>query len=140
MTGFVVARLDADGNEIPSEEEDVLENARTRSRARAVAGVRPATPTEFETIRTLVPMTRTSHPESWDGEGVIARVRIRPSRQAADVADSHGKGKNCPSYSTPAFKADPLPMPLVDMIPQPGVRRKPISITSVRPHASLAGR
>ena len=148
MMVFVIARLDADGNEIPSEDEDVLENARIRSRARPFAGVRlisstdpTSSSTEFDTTRqTLVPMTRTSHPESWDDEGATARVRIRPSRQAISVANTHGKGKNCPSYDTPTFKADPLPMPLIDMIPQPAVRRKPVSITRVHPHASLAGR
>lgn len=144
-----LARLDADGNEIPSEEEDVLENARTRSRARAFAGVRPnsstgptvASLTELENSRpTLVPMTRTSHPDPWDSEGVTARVRIRPSRQTVDPADIKGKGKNRSSCSCPPFKADPLPMPLVEMVPQASGRRKPISITRVYPHASFAGR
>lgn len=150
LMAIVIARLDADGNEISSEDEDILENARIRGRARAFAGIRlidtdstdqTSSSTEFDTIRqTLVPMTRTSHPETWDDEGVTARVHIRPSRQGVDVANTHGKGKGRPNYVAPAFKADPLPMPLIDMIPQPAVRHKPVSITRVHPHASLAGR
>lgn len=158
------ARLDADGNEITTDEEDELERSRARSRVRALAQIRssntsdqPAmSPIEIGASRreTLIPMTRTSVPNSWDGAGATARVRIRSSRHAmAQAVASHSNGTIQDAHATPThswnfstsrstfMQVDPLPMPIVDMISQPSVQRKPcLSIVRVDKYAGLAGR
>jgi len=164
------ARLDADGNEITTDEEDEIEHVLAQSRVRALAQVRAsassATPTlspmELGAARreTLVPMTRTSITHVWDDDDeVTARVRINSPRQTAIsplTTDANGIASETSTSSHPitqtrsinrshrsfeAFVADPLPMPLVDMMPRPRTldRQYPRTV-KVHKYANLAGR
>jgi hypothetical protein len=163
------ARLDADGNEVATEVDAEIERAHVRSRVRALAQVRESassaaptlSPIELGAIRreTLVPMTRTSITHTWnDDDGVTARVRINPPRQTfmspltADTiymnrtsSETHPDPRNRPIHSSrgyfDTYIANPLPMPLVDMIPDLPTLHKPSRRTvSVHKYANLAGR
>jgi hypothetical protein len=152
------------------EDEIESARVQSRVRALAQVRMSPsyATPTlpplEFGASRreSLVSMTGTSITHAWNGdEGVTARVRINP-RQAAISPSTDGalyvnsfssensvsayslpqiQSINSPRHALDTFVADPLPIPLVDMMPRPQDLQKPYPRTvNVHKRANLAGR
>lgn len=127
-------------------------------------------PIERRTVRreTLVPMTRTSITHASYDDAAPARVRINPPRPISnsspwgntslyvdDLSPIRAPARQlvitsdrewftahsslCESHG--AFHADPLPMPLSEMVPRSATVHKPHS-SSIRVHkyASIAGR
>ena len=160
---IVAARLDADGNEITAD-EDELERTRAQSRVRTQAQVRSFTsssptlsPVELGTAarESLIPMTRTSITHSPDDVEVMARVHINPPRQPdlfSSAIPANGDAlhtsmsaqsylQSRPTFgSYRSFQPEPLPMPLADMIPPPKLHIPNPRIVSVHKYANLAGR
>lgn len=151
------ARLNADGNEITTEAEDEMERAHARSRVRALVQIRTSASSATPRRETLIPMTRTSIAHVWDDdEGVTARVRINSPGQTvispltANVNAISSESSTTTHLSQQAgsmivspcsFDADPLPMPLVDMMScSPALHRPYPRTVSVHKYASLAGR
>ncbi|KAG6866262.1 hypothetical protein C0991_006849 [Blastosporella zonata] len=144
------ARLDADGNEIPSEEEEQLERARSEYRRHAQS---QRSPQEYSSVYTLqAPTTSTSLTPS-EGEddpmtGPRPRVRLA-ARGSMDhygsVMDSVAKvdanaitvEKRSPSPVVP-FYPNPLPTPIEEMVWAPPKRK--LRVNSVSKYASFAGR
>jgi hypothetical protein len=163
----LLARLDADGNEISTEAEDEIERVRAQVRVRALSQIRASATRPRSTLEsgvarreTLTPMTRTSITHVWDdNEGVTARVRLNAPLQtvispSADdingiLSETHTSAHlvpqtgsiNRPRRSCDTFVADPLPMPLADMVTCLPTLHKPYPRTViVHKYANLAGR
>ncbi|KAJ7596596.1 hypothetical protein C8J56DRAFT_291507 [Mycena floridula] len=117
------ARLDLDGNEIPSDEEVELEQQRTLDRLR-----------QRNRARILIPLSRNSFaPEySFDEISPIVRLNSRETRLAASIPEFFGT--NVP------YKPDPLPMPLAEMLPRCRKTSLPPKSLAVHKNAVLAGR
>lgn len=122
------ARLDPDGNEIPSDEEEELERSRTEYRIRALYQARMSAQAASGSG------TRSTHSQA-SYDGVTARTYNRNFRVAPV------------SYRTPEFSreatpflVDPLPMSLSEMIPSSKSGETDDHIIIVPKHASLAGR
>ncbi|KAF5377256.1 hypothetical protein D9615_006366 [Tricholomella constricta] len=146
------ARLDADGNEIPSDEEEELE--RIRAEYRIQAQTRPRTyyhTTEaqshpgFHSLQAATTSTSLIPDESASILGSIPRVRlnVRDSRLSYEsvkqpVAAVDVITRKETSYSSSVF-CNPLPMPIEEMVWSPP-KRKPPRVVTVPGHASLAGR
>lgn len=173
-TSFI-ARLDADGNEIPSDEEEELERNRAEYRVmalyRAQAEADGLDPSGFSLPPrprpvNLVPVTASipspsddidfadpfprvrlssrdprSHPGSvWDS---IATVDGNPSHRSQSALSPHDMEPMYNSGYPSPFYADPLPMPLSEMVPPARKMRQGERLAApvkVPLHASLAGR
>ncbi|KAG6868254.1 hypothetical protein C0993_005828 [Termitomyces sp. T159_Od127] len=123
------ARLDPDGNEIPVEQEEELERARSEYRLQvrtADSGVR---------LTTLTSLT----PDNDDGR--IPRVRLSSfaRRRRDDVNENKGLGRHGPASPSKPFCPCPLPTPLENMNWSPPPC-KPLRGNRVSKHASFAGR
>ena len=152
------------------EDEIESAHVQSRIRALAQVHMSPsyATPTlpplELGASRrgSVVSMTRTSITHAWnEGEGLTARVHISP-RQTAIFPSTNGapyvnnlslensvsaysvpqvQSIHSPRHALDTFVADPLPIPLVDMVPRPMDLQKPYPrIVNVHKRANLAGR
>jgi len=122
------ARLDPDGNEIPSDEEEELERSRTEYRIRALYQARMSAQAAGGSG------TRSTHSQA-SYDGVTASTYNRNFRVSPV------------SYRTPEFSreatsflVDPLPMSLSEMIPLSTGGEADDHIIIVPKHASLAGR
>lgn len=119
------ARLDLDGDEIPQEEDDELERARTEYRMRAL-----------QRARTMGTPQSASLPESARRVGygsiVDAEMNVRSTR-----GQKHQEEE--PDYTPYTSNwISPLPMPLDEMVP---VKKKArCKVIVVDPEASFAGR
>ncbi|KAK0208884.1 hypothetical protein DFS33DRAFT_1306180 [Desarmillaria ectypa] len=157
------ARLDADGNEIPYDEEEEIERNhfhRLRTHERRLTA-QPVIEPSSQRLSDLVPITQTSIYAD-DDATIYRRPRVRlgrleggdlfeynrasldlssgqydylyPSRRTAPSnEDPEYYGSNVPFY------VDPLPMPLSEMVSSPSSRLKKNAIR-VHKNASLAGR
>lgn len=170
IKSLITARLDADGNEISSDEEYELEHMRAEERRlRQMYQARSSSQMEHES---LIPVSRNPHgPED---DGGVARVRLnqrhQPSRRdffdgaVADFTrfldDSSRRrserldavlsgGAQLPDLdplpevygSDTPFVVNPLPMPLAEMVARPEKGvKKPVAGIRVTAYASLAGR
>ncbi|EAU92976.1 hypothetical protein CC1G_03763 [Coprinopsis cinerea okayama7 len=125
------ARLDPDGNEIPSEEEEELERHRTEYRIRAstlqarAANLARTTPMQQSSMRGTV----------WDSVAQVTDADIpsrhsRSKRSSANDANGHGG----------PFVVNPLPMSLDDMVPTKKTDKDDQLVIIVSRHASFAGR
>jgi hypothetical protein len=131
------ARLDPDGNEIPTDEEEEIERTRSQFRVRALHNARSSSHIQPD-VTTLMPVTRTSILHE-PGDEEVARVRINAqdsTRYTPSVADRSRRPGGVSSGHRPTnstaetvvlhsphlfgsslpFLVDPLPMPLDDMI------------------------
>ncbi|KAH7929364.1 hypothetical protein BV22DRAFT_1125810 [Leucogyrophana mollusca] len=138
------ARINADGDEIPSDEEEEIERTRARSRMRL------SHPDGRSSEETFVPYTRTSIPHSSEYEPSVARVHINPQQTSSALyfftppemsiiikEESISLHADLP----PRYPLDPLPTPLSQMMPSPAaLNHSPPRIIAVPKHASLAGR
>ncbi|KAK0198975.1 hypothetical protein F5146DRAFT_1021652 [Armillaria mellea] len=158
------ARLDADGNEIPYDEEEEIERNRFYQRLRTHERRLTAQPVAEPSLQRpsdLVPVTQTSIYAD-DDATISRRPRVRlgrleggdpfeynrasldlssgqydylyPSRRTAPLNED-------PEYygSDVPFYVDPLPMPLSEMVSSPSFRLEKSAIR-VHKNASLAGR
>lgn len=148
MSSPSVARLDPDGNEIPSDEEEELERQRTADRLRNHNRSDAAR-------RVLMPMSRSSFTVD-DDIDYVPRVRLHPRDleyehpglrdNTPGVRERRGRENSeacAPQFygSDVPFFVDPLPMPLEDMVPdhfKPNPKRT--NNIRVHKHATLAGR
>ncbi|KAG6896740.1 hypothetical protein C0992_006402 [Termitomyces sp. T32_za158] len=126
------ARLDSDGNEIPFEQEEELERARSEYRAQA----RTADPgVRLTTSTSLTP------DDDADDDGRIPRVRLNNLARRQYDSDKENKELEKHGLASPMkpFRPCPLPTPLEDMdwTPPPC---KPLCTNRVSKHASFAGR
>ncbi|RDB29033.1 hypothetical protein Hypma_015111 [Hypsizygus marmoreus] len=156
------ARLDPDGNEIPSDEEEELERVRAEYRVQAQSRPRPPNNlfgTGFDARPGLLqslhaPTTSTSLAPDDDAdlnEDVIPRVRLnaRDSRpfvgtvmDSVIAVDTLCKDAAPAVYSSPPvspFCPYPLPMPLEEMV-WSAPKTRPTRVVRVHKHANLAGR
>ncbi|KAG6814449.1 hypothetical protein H0H92_007453 [Tricholoma furcatifolium] len=129
------ARLDPDGNEIPSEEEEALERTRTEIRLRRQTPL-DLPPTDPGYHALPAPTTSTSiTPDDTDSR--VPRVRLNNSAMQAK-ADTAATGYRHSTRSSVApFLPNPLPMPIEDMIWTPPSRR-PLRPNRVPRNASFA--
>ncbi|KAG6857632.1 hypothetical protein H0H87_010200 [Tephrocybe sp. NHM501043] len=140
------ARLDRDGNEIPSEEEEELERARSEYRRRA----RSQLVTDTALHSAQAPTTSTS---LTPGEGeddpltnTQPRVRLGPHARSGypgSVMDSvtmidTTAVKKSTSAPVNPYLPSPLPIPIEDMVWTPPKRK--CRVNGVSRHASFAGR
>jgi hypothetical protein len=148
----VLARIDLDGNEIPTDEEDALERTRAQIRVREQSlppqnmfqVVRLAAAAErLSEESVLLPTTQPSSPGVID-ENPIPYIRVHINGRgltATDVSFDQSDSSNTQPPSS--YRVNPLPMPLADMVdsypkPQPRVHdAKTIKVSRV---AHLAGR
>lgn len=120
------ARLDPDGNEISSEQEEELERARSEYRIQA----RTADPgVHWTTLTSLSP----------DDDDGIPRVRLNNNNLARRRHKNGESEKIVDASPVKAFHPCPLPMPLEDMDWTPPLC-KPLRVNRVSEHASFAGR
>jgi len=132
-----IARLDADGNEISVDEEDVLERSRTEYRLRALQ----------QRVRQSNASSQLNIARSSNVPDMISRDHNGSRRMYGSVIDSTLNVPHAPQHIAQSsqdemspFYVDPLPMPLSSMIPVP---RKPEDIyvdIFVPKHTCLAGR
>ncbi|PBK76677.1 hypothetical protein ARMSODRAFT_948502 [Armillaria solidipes] len=157
------ARLDADGNEIPYDEEEEIERNRFHQRLRTHERRLTAQPvTEpSQRLSDLVPVTQTSIYAD-DDATIYRRPRVRLGRleggdpfeyNRASLDLSSGQydylypsRRTAPSNEDPEyygsdvpFYVDPLPMPLSEMVSSPSSRLEKRAVR-VHKNASLAGR
>ncbi|KAG5646073.1 hypothetical protein DXG03_004496 [Asterophora parasitica] len=139
------ARLDADGNEIPSDEEEEFERVRAEYRVQALT--RP-----HSHDRTLEAQSHpgfhslqaaTTSASLSPDEGSIPRVRLNvrePRPVAKKTVTSIKTKRNLETTDVSSFVfCHPLPMPLEEMVWSPPTRKAP-SVVMAPKHASLAGR
>lgn len=139
----IIARLDADGNEIPTEEEEALERARAQIRIRDQDQSHSAL-TMFQMVRDrvfvdrneerhLVPTTQSPGPEHSASPSPNVRVYINSTGiLMRDVASVGMLGTDvampdepaAPQISSP-YHTNPLPMPLEDMVDASYSKRHP---------------
>lgn len=129
------ARLNADGDEVISDDEDEVERNR-RSQLRLMyalpdATVSSASPRDEEHS---FPYTSIMHPLDDDPAEAI-RVRINSRQEFKEDLFSH-------TFSSRTYPqhVDPLPMPISEMIRHPTVPAQVPQFIPVSKHASLAGR
>ena len=144
-------RLDADGNEVPPDEEREIERARTEFRMRALGHARRAGPGGAGAAgaggapngpRMWVSQHRLLFPEN-DAPRAVQPTRgtEAPPDDSADV-DMEMQIAATPAAMVRPLYVDPLPMPLAAMVadaqrPASPATRKAIAVP---PHACLAGR
>jgi hypothetical protein len=148
-----LARLDADGNEIPTDEEDALERARAQVRVREQSF---SSQNLFQMVRDRLSAaerpneeidssstTQPSVPGAIDENSVPqTRVRIN-SPEAMETDSSFDQSDFLTTQRFSPYHVNPLPMPLEDMVvsyskPQPRVYSA--EIVQVSRFAHLAGR
>lgn len=158
------ARLDADGNEIPYDEEEEIERNRFHQRLRTHERrltAQPVTEPSSQRLSDLVPVTQTSISAD-DDATIYRRPRVRLgrleggdpfeyNRASLDLSSSqydylYPSRRTAPSNEDPEyygsdvpFYVDPLPMPLSEMVSSPSSRLEK-SAVRVHKNASLAGR
>ncbi|PBL00455.1 hypothetical protein ARMGADRAFT_1072810 [Armillaria gallica] len=158
------ARLDADGNEIPYDEEEEIERNRFHQRLRTHERrltAQPVTEPSLQRLSDLVPVTQTSISAD-DDATIYRRPRVRLGRLEGGDAFEYNRAsldlssgqydylypsrRTAPSNEDPEyygsdvpFYVDPLPMPLSDMVSSPSSRLEK-SAVRVHKNASLAGR
>jgi len=145
------ARLDPDGNEISTDEEEMIERARTITR-------RNNPQPFFNLFRPVVrgSSDNPANPRGDNSSGLEAHIPSRSDNASTVLASDAGEGSLEDSYeaepeaSSAANYINPLPMPLHEMICSPNIRaeaarhdtkRKPLRrAIQVSPSAHLAGR
>ncbi|GLB36543.1 hypothetical protein LshimejAT787_0308310 [Lyophyllum shimeji] len=151
------ARLDPDGNEIPSDEEEELERVRTeyrvwaqsRPRAPVFTRDRVASHPGFHSLQAATTSTSLSPDEDTGPPDGVPRVRLSARdhqphygsvMDSVITVDSVRKEQTLPGppFLAP-FPPNPLPMPVEEMVWSPPKRKTPRVVTIPR-HASLAGR
>ncbi|KAF8060997.1 hypothetical protein FPV67DRAFT_1673823 [Lyophyllum atratum] len=148
------ARLDADGNEIPSDEEEELERIRAEYRIQAQSRSRGPISTRdggdrsgFHPLQATTTSTSLSPDEENTITESIPRVRLNARDQrpfygsvmdSVITVDCLRREESLPSYATP-FCANPLPMPIQEMVWSPP-KRKASRVVTIPKHASFAGR
>ncbi|KAK0466386.1 uncharacterized protein EV420DRAFT_827679 [Desarmillaria tabescens] len=158
------ARLDADGNEIPYDEEEEIERNRLHQRLRTHERrltTQPIIEPSSQRLSDLIPVTQTSIYADEDAT-IYRRPRVRLgrleggdpfeyNRTSLDLSPGqydylYPSRHTAPSNEGPEyygsdvpFYVDPLPMPLSEMVSSPSLRRKK-SAVRVHKNASLAGR
>lgn len=172
---FCTARLDADGNEIPSDEEEEIERIRAEDRVRAQNHPRPlvAAPTQgievrprLHSLHSPMPNTRTGISPDEDltfdadnpprvhlgphdsrasyGNVLDSAITVdSPRRYASTSRSSRRQPKPVEQYTPPArpFCANPLPMPLEEMVPvRKSNKNDPPRVVIVSERAIFAGR
>ena len=140
------ARLDPDGNEIPSDEEEELERVRTERRLRAQSRARGPAENASARPALLYPAPTVILLED-EAELQPDNSRVQPGerglihRNVGDLVESVSSPVSQDSESSliTLFHADPLPMPLEKMIWSPS-QPKHLHVAWIPKHASLAGR
>ncbi|OJA17526.1 hypothetical protein AZE42_10091 [Rhizopogon vesiculosus] len=130
-----LARLNADGDEIISDDEDEIQRSR-RSQLRLMYALPDATVSSASPRRDedyFLPFTSTTIIHSLDDEPEAIRVRINAYQEPKDVIP--------PSFSSHTYPehVDPLPTPISEMLHHPVPPQVPRFIP-VSKHASFAGR
>lgn len=118
----MVARLDADGNEIPSDEEEELERLRSEQRVRANNVARL---TQLAEQVAMSGERRTGSNDAEDTSSIhIQRAYDRMGRLVGSRYNSEPKSRandvpllDIGEVGYEPFKPSPLPMPLVKMMP-----------------------
>ncbi|KAF8167838.1 hypothetical protein B0H34DRAFT_683273 [Crassisporium funariophilum] len=135
------ARLDADGNEIPPNEEEELERSRTEYRVRALQRSRELTATTHPSRMPPYVQGPSGHhpPRNTYGSVMDSTLNVQYLRQPASLPQPQPQHQH--QTFTPLY-VDPLPMPLASMVMTPKkMEQEDLYVDIFVPgYACLAGR